>query len=112
MLFRSKPITEFKFGGGWATVISTPLAKKIKIPESLGHYGLEDTFIMYCSYIMRKHGLDVTQYIIENEIIVEDHMFRFNPYKEYLVTIDKQEEFKKIANENIEREVIAFGKSI
>ena len=29
-----KPIDGFKFGGGWATVISTQLAKKIGIPES------------------------------------------------------------------------------
>lgn len=104
-----KPIDEFKFGGGWATVISTQLAKKIGIPESLGHYGLEDTFIMYCLYMMRQKGLEVTQYILENEIIVEDHLYRFNPYKEYLTTINKQEEFKRIANENFQKELIKFG---
>lgn len=107
-----KPITEFKFGGGWATVISAPLAKKIKIPESLGHYGLEDTFIMYCSYIMRKHGLNVVQYILENEIIVEDHLYRFNPYKNYLTLINKQEEFKKTANKNFQNELNKFGNSL
>jgi hypothetical protein len=104
-----KPIDHFKFGGGWATVISTPLAKKIGIPESLGHYGLEDTFIMYGSYMMKQKGLGVTQYVLENEIIVEDHLFRFNPYKEFLTIINKQEEFKKIANENFQRELIKFG---
>jgi hypothetical protein len=105
-------INEFKFGGGWATVISTPLAKKIKIPESLGHYGLEDTFIMYCSYIMKQKGLDIKQYILENEIIVEDHLFRFNPYKDYLTIINKQEEFKKIAHENFQKEIIKFSNSL
>ena len=104
-----KPIDEFKFGGGWATVISTPLIKKIGIPESLGHYGLEDTFIMYCSYMMRQKGLGVTQYILENEVIVEDHLFRFNPYKEFLTIINKQEEFKKIAHDNFQKELIKFG---
>ena len=47
-----------------------------------------------------------------NEIIVEDHLFRFNPYKNYLQTINKQEEFKKIAHENFEKEIIKFGNSI
>jgi len=107
-----KPIDEFKFGGGWATVISTPLAKKIGIPESLGHYGLEDTFIMYCSYMMKQKGLNIKQYVLENEIIVEDHLYRFNPYKDFLTIINKQEEFKKIANENFQNELIKFGESL
>ena len=106
-----KSINEFKFGGGWATVISTPLAKKIGIPESLGHYGLEDTYIMACSQIMRQKGIDVVQYVLENEIIVEDHLFRFNPYKEYLTIINKQEEFKKIAHENFQNEINNFIKN-
>ena len=107
-----KPIDGFKFGGGWATVISTQLAKKIGIPESLGHYGLEDTFIMYCSHMMQQKGLGVTQYIIENEIIVEDHLYRFNPYKEFLTVINKQEEFKKIAHESFQKELIKFENSL
>jgi hypothetical protein len=107
-----KPIDGFKFGGGWATVISTQLAKKIGIPESLGHYGLEDTFIMHCSYMMQQKGLGVTQYIIENEIIVEDHLYRFNPYKEFLTVINKQEEFKKIAHESFQKELIKFENSL
>ena len=107
-----KPIDGFKFGGGWATVISTQLAKKIGIPESLGHYGLEDTFIMYCSYMMQQKGLGVTQYVLENEIIVEDHLYRFNPYKEFLTVINKQEEFKKIAHESFQKELIKFENSL
>lgn len=104
-----KPIDEFKFGGGWATVISTSLIKKIGIPESLGHYGLEDTFIMYCSHMMKQKGINVTQYILENEIIVEDHLFRPNPYQKYLTIINKQEEFKKIAYSNFQNELNKFG---
>jgi hypothetical protein len=59
--------------------------------------------------MLKQKGLDVTQYILENEIIVEDHLYRFNPYKNYLSTINKQEEFKKIAYENFEKELIIFG---
>lgn len=105
-------ISEFKFGGGWATLISTPLAKKIGIPESLGHYGLEDTFIMYCSIMMKQHGIKVDQFVLNDVIIIEDHLYRFNPYKEFLTVINKQEEFKKIANENFSKEIIKFGESL
>lgn len=107
-----KLINEFKFGGGWATLISTPLLKYIRIPESLGHYGLEDTYIMICSQIMKQKGLNVNQFVLENEIIVEDNIFRFNPYKNYLSIIDKREEFKKTANENFQKELIKFANSL
>jgi hypothetical protein len=103
-----EPINQFKFGGGWATVISSQLAKYVVIPDSLGHYGLEDTYIMVCSGIMKQKGFKVNQFVIKNEIIVEDHLFRFNPYKDYLVSINKQDEFKKIAHENFEKEIHNF----
>lgn len=106
------PINEFKIGGGLATVLSAPLVKKITIPESLGHYGLEDTYIMFCSNIMRQKGINVNQYIIKNEVVTEDHLFKFNPYKDYLTIIDKQEEFKKISHENFQKEIIKFGNTV
>jgi hypothetical protein len=104
-----KPINEFKFGGGWATLISTPLLKHIGIPESLGHYGLEDTFIMICSQTMKQKGINVNQFVLENEIIVEDNLFRFNPYKNYISIIDKREEFKQIAYSNFQNELNKFN---
>jgi hypothetical protein len=103
-----RPIDQFKFGGGWMTVISTPLLKYVGVPDGFGHYGLEDTFIMTCSQIMRQKGMSVRQFILENEIIVEDQLFRFNPYKQHLETINKQEEFKRNAHANFEAEVIKF----
>ena len=38
-----------KFAGGWFTCISKKLLDRITVPDSLGHYGLEDTFIMWGS---------------------------------------------------------------
>jgi hypothetical protein len=61
---------------------------------------------------MKQKGIDISQYIIENEVIVEDHLFRFNPYKDYLTIINKQEEFKKIAHMNFQKEIIKFGNTI
>ena len=67
---------------------------------------------MYCSEMMKQKGIDVNQYILENEIIIEDYLFRFSPYKNYLSLIDKQEEFKQIANFHFKNELIKFGQSL
>jgi hypothetical protein len=106
-----QPINGFKFGGGLATVISSKLAKMVNIPKKLGHYGLEDTYMMFCFDILKQKGIDITQYILENEVVVEDHLFRANPYKDYLTIINRQEEFKKIALENFENEINNFRKN-
>lgn len=107
-----QPINVFKFGGGLATVISSKLAKIVNIPEELGHYGLEDTYMMFCFDMLKKNGTNITQYILENEVVVEDQLFRFNPYKNYLKVINRQEEFKKIAQENFQKVLIKFGNSL
>jgi hypothetical protein len=46
-------IPTFKFAGGWFTLISKELLSKIGVPESLGHYGLEDTFVTECCKILK-----------------------------------------------------------
>jgi hypothetical protein len=107
-----QPISIFKFGGGLATVISSELAKMVNIPKELGHYGLEDTYLMCCFEMLRQNGTTITQYILKNEVVVEDQLFRFNPYKNYLKIIDRREEFKKIAQENFQNELIKFGNSL
>jgi len=101
-------ISNFKFGGGWATLISTPLTKLIPIPESLGHYGLEDTYIMECAQKLKQKGIPVNQYVMNNELICEDHIFRFNNYKPYLHLINRQEEFRQIAYNNYSKEIKKF----
>jgi len=107
-----QPINTFKFGGGLATVISSKLAKIVNIPKELGHYGLEDTYMMYCFEMLKQNGTDIIQYVLENEVVVEDNLFRFNPYKNYLKIIDKREEFKKISQENFQNELNKFGNSL
>ena len=60
---------------------------------------------------MRQKGINVNQFILENEIIVEDHLFRFNPYKDYLSIIDKREEFRQVAYINFQNEINKFEKN-
>ena len=67
----------------------------------MGPYYQDDTFLMVCCNELTKLGLlDVSQYVMVNEVIIENNLFRFNPYNEYLHTIDKREEYKEIANTN------------
>jgi hypothetical protein len=96
-----KPINTFKWAGGWFTCISSKLVEKVKIPKEMGPYYQDDTFLMVCYNELTRLGLlDVSQYVMVNEVIIENNLFRFNPYDGYLNTIDKREEFKKIANDN------------
>jgi hypothetical protein len=103
-------INEFKFAGGWFTLISKDLLNRVGVPESFGHYGLEDTFVMACSYMMSQKGEQVSQFVLENLIVGENHINRANEsIKKYIKSIDKKEEFKKIAHSNWENEINLFN---
>ena len=105
-----KELVGYKFAGGWFTLISKSILDKTGIPESFGHYGLEDTFVMICCGIMKKNGIEVSQFILENLIVGEIHKNRTNKtIKTYLSNIDRKEEFKKIAESNFNNELIAFN---
>ena len=108
-----KEIPSFKFAGGWFTLISKSLLNEIGIPESFGHYGLEDTFVMACSFMMRQKGKLVSQFILENLIVGENHKNRTNQtIKKYISVKDRKEEFKKIAHSNWETEISLFNNKI
>jgi hypothetical protein len=102
-------INAFKFAGGWFTLISKSLLDKTGIPESFGHYGLEDTYVIECCNILRQKGKDVFQFILENHIIGESYTHRPNEtIKKYISSISKKNEFTKIAHENFPIEINKF----
>lgn len=92
-----REIKEIKFGGGWFNLFNKELLKLIDIPDSLGVYGLDDTYIAYGCMIMKKLGYNVNQYVLENMNILEDHFYRKNVYDDLLVLKDVREHFKQIA---------------
>lgn len=105
-----KEINNFKFAGGWFTLITKSLLDKTDIPESFGHYGLEDTYIMWCCEIMRQKGKIVSQFILENLIVGEIHRNRTNnTIKKFISSKDRKLEFKKIAEDNFEKELNLFN---
>jgi hypothetical protein len=102
-------IPTFKFAGGWFTLISKTILDKTGIPESFGHYGLEDTFVMYCCQIMKQRGEHISQLVVENLIAGEIHKSRTNHViKSFISSKDRKEEFRKIAEENFNSELNNF----
>ena len=105
-----KEIPTFKFAGGWFTLIAKSILDKTGIPESFGHYGLEDTYVMFCCGIMKNNNINVSQFILENLIVGEIHKNRTNKtIKRYLCNRDRKDEFKKIAEANFTNELNSFN---
>jgi hypothetical protein len=97
----------YKFAGGWFTCISGNLLRRIGIPESFGHYGYEDTFVMWASEkITQTTSDDIYQFKIQNLIVCENYKYRNNAhYINNLSIYDRREEFKKIAESNFNLEL-------
>jgi hypothetical protein len=108
-----KTIPSFKFAGGWFTLLSRELLEKTTVPESLGHYGLEDTFVIECCNILKNQGVEVFQFVLENHIIGESYIHRPNEtIKKYISSINRKEEFTKIAHTNFPIELNKFYENI
>ena len=94
-----------KFGGGWVNTFSKQLLKFINIPDSLGSYGLDDTFVMTASNIMKNKGYDIKQYVMEGIVCIENNyrsLYDFNPYEDLIDDLsfkNKGREFKKYSKE-------------
>lgn len=63
---------EFKFAGGWLTVLSSDLLKLVGVPDSFGPYGQEDTFIKIVCEQLQRRGWPITQYILQGLLIAHD----------------------------------------
>lgn len=108
-----KPINTIKFAGGWFTLISSKLLKHITIPDSLGHYGLEDTFVTECSKMLIQYGYNIHQFVLENLIIGESYTHRPNEtIKQFISSKNRKSEFTQIAHTNFPIELNKFYENI
>jgi hypothetical protein len=101
------PQTRFKFAGGWFTCISGRLLREIGIPESFGHYGFEDTFVMMASEkLVKTKGKDIQQFKLKNLVVCENYKYRNNShYLNNISVYDRREHFKQIAESNFMKEL-------
>ena len=91
-----------KFAGGWFTCISKKLLDEVTVPDSLGHYGLEDTYIMWWC----EHHQEGKQFKIRNLVVCENYRYRNNDHiSTNIANIDRREEFKKQAEIGFQSEV-------
>jgi hypothetical protein len=85
-----------KFGAGWFTLLSKPLLDRIPLPESMGAYGPDDTFLMWGIEKLNQTGANIHQFKLKNFIVCENYIYRNrNHYDSIVKRIDRKEEFKK-----------------
>ena len=103
--FQNQP--RFKFAGGWMTCLSGDLVRRIGVPESFGHYGYEDTFIMWASEkLIQTQQLDIQQFKLKNLVVCENYKYRSNyHYLNNLSAYDRREEYKKISEQAAQLEL-------
>jgi hypothetical protein len=86
-----------KFGGGWFALISKELMKTIPFPTNYGHYGLDDTYLMWGAEILQDPM--IKQFKIKNIIVCENYYDRGITYPNQIQFIDRREEYKKYNTE-------------
>lgn len=82
-----------KFGGGWFTILSKELLKSIPFPDNYGHYGLDDTYLMWGAQILEDSS--IKQFKIKNVVVCENYFDRITTYNGRIQFIDRRDEFKK-----------------
>lgn len=110
-----KPMSSCKIAGGMCSTFSSKLLKSIGIPESFGHYGLEDTFIAAVVDILRGMPMDnlPTQYRLANLLVSENYKYKTGGYlSTMLASRNRRDEFIKIANAAYSIELPALKKRI
>jgi hypothetical protein len=110
------PLNTYKFAGGWFTLLSNELLNMITIPESLGHYGLEDTFITSACDLLQKHNHKntPTQFTLQNHLVGENYVHRCNKHmsEPFIFTRNRKEEFRAVATKNFSPELNNFIKRV
>lgn len=109
-IYLEENIFKCKLGGGWLNVFSSKLLKFTDIPDSLGSYGEDDTYVMLASDIMNSFHLNVKQYIVRNLIVSEEGKFRKKIYDVFVPKIKDNQEVRQQANANLLLELEKFNK--
>lgn len=97
----------YKFLGGVFTCISKPLLKRVGIPESFGHHGFDDTFLMWSSEkLTQTTDIEVQQFKMKNVVICENYKYLNNAhYLNNLSVFDRREQFQQISESNFSKEL-------
>ncbi len=110
-----KPIAGFKFAGGWFTLINNELLRLVGVPDTFGHYGLEDTFLSSACDLLQKfnHKTNPRQFVLDNHLVGETYVHRCNTHmKNFVASRNRKEEFRAVAVHNFNNELRAFRQRV
>lgn len=79
-----------KFASGWGNLLSVNIFDEISL-DGLGHYGVDDTFIMFAIDKLKKQGKNYKQYILRNIIVTENNLYKEDFYNN---VVEKQQSCK------------------
>jgi hypothetical protein len=82
-----------KFAGGWFALISKELLKSIPFPTNYGHYGLDDTYLMWGAQVLQDPM--IRQFKIKNIVVCENYYDRITTYDGKIQFIDRRVEYKQ-----------------
>lgn len=102
----------FKFGCGWFTLYSKEVLDFIGIPQWLGHYGPEDTYLMFASQLATAKGHIIKQYILNGLYISENYVSRSNPYNNQLKVNNLKDSFRRNAENQFAEQLDKFNRSL
>jgi hypothetical protein len=96
-----------KFGGGWFNCLSKALLDRIPVPYGIGHYGPDDTFIMWAAEKLSMMGDDsIHQFKMKNYVVCENYTYRDRSHYDKLIKkFDRKNEFRETANKNFKIEL-------
>jgi hypothetical protein len=95
-----------KFGGGWFNCLSKSLLDRVPLPESMGHYGPDDTFTMWGCEKLNMNGENLYQFKLKNQVVCENYIYRDRThYNQLIKRIDRKEDFRNKANESFSIEI-------
>lgn len=97
-----------KFGCGWFTLYSKEIMNFIGIPEFLGHYGSEDTFMSVAMEVAKQKKINVKQYVMKGIYVSENIVKRNDPYKDKIKLINLKDIFRAKSWENFHYEIEQF----
>ena len=74
------------------------LLELIDIPYSLGHYGMDDTYIVDVANMLKNVNLDIQQFVLNDIIVKEDRVYRTKTMDPFIVSNSKQSTLRDNSN--------------
>jgi hypothetical protein len=68
-----------KFASGWGNLLSSNIFDEISL-DGLGHYGVDDTFIMFAMDKLKQQGKNYKQFILRNVVVTENNLHKEDFY--------------------------------